>query len=120
MTTITITCEICGKTFGGIVRRFPPKYCSDECRYKGQLLHQKRWKRKHLAIKRMKWLVENQQFIDDKPLDDECWVCGSKENLLNHHVKYKPRVVEKTLCKSCHEWLHKALLNSKKCAPKHR
>lgn len=118
---ITVTCSICGTVFEGYIRKFPPKYCSNECRYKGQLIRQRQWKQKSRQRKRMKWLKENQQFREDMPimLDKECWICGSNEDLLLHHVKYYPKVVKKTLCRSCHEFLHKGLLRRKKCTPRH-
>ena len=32
---------------------------------------------------------------------NECNFCGSKENLLFHHVSYDPEIIQ-VLCKSCH------------------
>lgn len=113
-------CDICGTEFVGRKGRYPARYCSDECRYKGQLKRQLEWKHKERAKKRMKWLMDHQEFVEAKPLDKECWVCGATENLINHHVRYHIRVIEKTLCRSCHQWLHKTLLNGKKCSPSYR
>lgn len=120
--TIIVNCLVCNKQFEGFIRRFPPKYCSDKCKCKGQLLQQNKWRKKMREIKRMTWLRENQQFRKDMPIlldKEECWVCGSKEKLILHHVKYFPKVIVKTICKSCHEYLHKQLLGNKRCVPQH-
>lgn len=66
---------------------------------------------------RMTYLVTHQQFANNITLDNKCWVCESKENLVQHHVSYIPTDV-KVLCRSCHEFLHKVLLNGRKCKPK--
>jgi len=69
--------------------------------------------------RRMKYLATNQQFAEDIPEIPmvECWVCHSKEKLIIHHVKYYPKIEVKILCKTCSEFLHKALLKGKKCRP---
>ena len=69
---------------------------------------------------RMKYLVTHQQFAEDIPEIPkvECWVCRSKEKLIIHHIKYYPIIEVKILCRSCSEFLHKALLKGKKCRPK--
>jgi len=112
---LLVICKICGKKFEGCKRRYYPKYCSDKCGYKGQILKQKERRKKQKENNRMLWLVKNQQFAIEILLD-KCWVCGSTKNLVNHHVKYYP-AVRKTLCRSCHEFLHKSLLVKKRCKP---
>jgi hypothetical protein len=100
------------------------KYCSRECEYEARKkymadrmrkLRAQRWTEE--MSKRMGWLKENQQFAENITLD-KCWVCGSKENLQLHHVKYYPECITRVLCKSCSEFLHKSLLRGKRCRPK--
>ena len=110
-----VICKICNKEFEGYIRRYPPKYCSGKCAYKGYILEQKERRNKEKKKRRMSWLVKNQQFSFEILLD-KCWICDSIENLVNHHVKYYP-VIRKTLCRSCHEFLHKSLLRKKRCKP---
>jgi hypothetical protein len=109
-------CDICETEFIGRKGRYPARYCSDDCSYKGQLKRQLEWKHKERQKSRMKWLVNHQEFAPDIPLEKECWVCGSIENLIGHHVRYT-KVLKKTLCRTCHEFLHHALLKQKKCRP---
>jgi len=40
------------------------------------------------------------------PLEPECFLCGSTENLEKHHPNYsKPKLVQ-TVCKQCHTLIH--------------
>ena len=34
-----------------------------------------------------------------------CKICGSKENIVTHHLSYTPEITE-TLCRSCHGAIH--------------
>jgi hypothetical protein len=116
-------CPECGKELQND-RRI--KYCSRECEFEARRKYMMERMRKLRAqrwtldmSKKMGWLKENQQLSEDIILD-KCWVCGSKEKLLWHHVKYHPECIGKVLCRSCHEFLHKSLLRKKKCKPKCR
>jgi hypothetical protein len=117
----TKVCPICGNSFEAKYLR--TKYCSTECSHKAWVNYineRMKFQRAHRftpeMMEKMKWLKDNQQFTYDI-IYDECWVCGSKENLLWHEVRYQPECVSRILCKSCHEFLHKSLLRRKKCRP---
>ena len=92
-----------------------------------KLSHRKFCKSKNRRIiwtkemsKKMKYLVENQQFFPKYIKKKYCEVCGaskkidSKIILYKHHIKYNP-VVQITMCSSCHSFLHLALLQRRKC-----
>jgi hypothetical protein len=115
------TCPICKTEFKNVDNRVV--YCSNKCRIKAWNDYMKERMRKQREhpfteemMEKMKWLKENQQFTYNI-IYDECWVCGSKENLLWHEIKYQPECISKILCKSCHEFLHKSLLRRRKCRP---
>lgn len=100
------------------------RYCSQKCEIEARRKYMMERMRELRALRwteemseKMKWLKENQQFADDIVLD-QCWICGSKENLQLHHVKYYPICLTKVLCKTCSEFLHKSLLRGKRCKPK--
>jgi RNase P subunit RPR2 len=93
------------------------KYCSEPCRkiawnnYMRDRALETRMNQKlaEEAQKRMQWLVENQEFETDYVLDEECFICGKKcDKLYAHHVRYNPPI-KKTLCRSCHDFLHHLL-----------
>jgi hypothetical protein len=100
------------------------KYCSSKCEIEARRIYMMERMRKLRAQRwtdemseKMKWMKDNQQFADDIILD-KCWVCNSTENLLVHHVKYYPECIQKVLCHSCSDFLHKSLLRGKKCKPR--
>lgn len=116
------TCPECGKEFKNNDKR--RVYCSDECganawkKYMKKRMREIRRKRfTPKMMEKMLWLKNNQQFADDIIID-ECWICGSKEDLISHHVKYYPLCITKVLCHSCSDFLHKSLLRGKKCKPR--
>lgn len=64
-------------------------------------------------------LAKEQQFIEDSSINaqteaDCCKACGSKADLIEHHITYCP-VKKVILCKRCHTYLHLSLLNARKC-----
>jgi len=130
-------CRFCGASIPSKDRRI--KYCSSKCesgaraRYMRERMQKKRQKNELIppraqffpdekgAIQwtdemseKMRYLKENQQSCDEIVLD-MCWVCGSKEDLILHHVKYHPVCELKVLCRKCHSFLHHSLLRHKKC-----
>ena len=128
-------CAECGAEFESkAYSRFGIKYCSEECRYKAFKKNLNEWARKKRENKRLgtmeyeitsrgidkerlTWLVEHQQFVIDIPKDIKCWLCASTSDLLSHHVTYFPIQEYKTLCRNCHEFLHKIMLKKHKCTP---
>lgn len=118
-------CAFCGNLF--IPKRPDIKYCSDECRiavqreYARQVMLKRRYGKKFSlgkeTIKRLEEIAKLQQFEDEIPvINSKCSACGSTEKLIEHHIKYVPE--EKIiLCTKCHVFLHKCILNGKKCKP---
>jgi len=47
----------------------------------------------------------------------KCFVCGSKEKLVVHHIRYVPTSKTILLCPSCHVFLHNKLLKKERCRP---
>ena len=76
-------------------------YCSDRCR---KLSYEK----KHRIDRIRRQRIHNKDRKEIKELSNECWFCGSKENLERHHITY----IEKgdseiiKLCRNCHSKLH--------------
>jgi predicted nucleic acid-binding Zn ribbon protein len=114
-------CIVCGAQLPLSDKRI--RYCSSNCEIIGRNEYMRERMRYLRALKwtdkmseKMDWLKKNQQSAKDIILD-ECWVCGSKENLILHHVKYYPICEYKVLCRKCHSFLHHSLLRRKKCMP---
>ena len=63
-------------------------------------------------------IAERQQIIPEYIKESEpCYICGSTENVVEHHVSYVPE--EKIdFCARCHSILHIIFLKQKKVRPK--
>lgn len=119
-------CGFCGNLF--TPKRIDIKYCSDKCRiavqreYARKDMLRRRYGKKFSIrkeiIKNLEEIAKRQQFEDEiQVIDSKCFACGSKENLIEHHIRYIPE--EKIiLCTKCHIFLHKCILNGQKCRPK--
>ena len=62
-------------------------------------------------------LAKKQQYSNIFRRDEKCYACFSVNNLVLHHISYSP-IITVTLCKRCHEYLHKRLLAKQRVAPR--
>lgn len=85
-------CVLCGRDF---LPQSPfRKYCSKSCRQK---TYNSRNRDKRILAARHYYQKEK----------DNCWFCGSTEDLENHHVRYVDDLREVIVaCRSCHKKLH--------------
>jgi len=129
-------CEVCKCTFiSNRESRFGIKYCSDACRATGWKEYMRkregrsRENSRDVAIKefvekqgidaeKLQYLIEHQQFETEIPLEEKCWLCDSIIDLLDHHVTYFPIQERHSICRKCHEFLHKVIFRGRKCKPK--
>ena len=88
-------------------------YCSDECKNSCSIFHQQNYRRGDNPNIDRPYQVEWANMIKERD-GFECQICGSKENLVAHHiepVKTDPQFQADidngiTLCRTCHERAH--------------
>ena len=108
-----LLCKKCGKKLKGQQL----SYCSPRCS-KNHLksLYKKRNKNKVNTYNR-EWRKrkrdDNKVVYKSKVVNllsgsykSKCYFCESRENLVKHHIKYKPELIVR-LCDTCHKKYHK-------------
>lgn len=107
------TCPNCGKTFEP--DHGNKKYCSDECVKNANKIKNAERVKKYLSVeqnhkKHLIRLKTNNKFRKLNQ-DKKCAMCGSVQNIQNHHLIYDNNYVQLVihLCKKCHEKLHKEM-----------
>jgi hypothetical protein len=68
-------------------------------------LYKKNWREKYPAKVKAENLA-NKRHI---PLDSNCLMCGSTENLEKHHPDYEQPSWILTLCQKCHKLIHRLI-----------
>lgn len=54
------------------------------------------------------WRARNYVQRHPEILGKKCELCGSQKDLCGHHPDYRYPQIIVTLCKSCHNWVHKS------------
>lgn len=102
------TCKVCGKRILSTYKG--KKYCSEFCAKKYyKKVYYKRHKEKVLKYKReyeKRKAIGRLQKVFDTGV---CYFCGTSEELVFHHLEYKPEQKLVRMCASCHRKLHKLL-----------
>lgn len=127
-TTVTKTCEYCGKEFTTDTKHKYQKYCNYSCRNKANSTPEKRkrWRKnyrnsnlKEIKKKdneykaRIRFGAESKTLnrkVVDKRDKRVCQLCGSKKKIVIHHIRYSGKAKDLvTLCRECHASIHQRI-----------
>jgi len=127
--TITIgICKKCGREFSFRIhdnKKYCSKYCSNHDSNRNMYKREgiiKSMKCGFLRLdidrqQKLKDLASKQQSFPNYEMKKECEVCGNKKSIIVHHISYSPIIII-TICRSCHHYLHVALLEWKNVHPR--
>jgi len=104
------------------------KKVDDEEKNKEEILKKNKiYCKENIEIARKSWLQTSKRYAKNHPervkahtiarkipMKFACEICGSKEKLQRHHLRYDKPLLFLTLCDYCHKVQHKQILNEVK------